>query len=164
MGATESRTLLERIGSGQRDSARKNIIALFDKFDRDHSGRIEGYEIGSLVESISLYIWELLGGGPLKSSTSPECCRGASPARGPARRTFSPCTATSPNSPENECCAVSPCATPRSARPPPLHKIRSWVILSLDVDRNGVITRDELIAHLPGILGEANAIAAERSS
>lgn len=148
MGVFESKILLERIGRAKAESARKDILALFDEFDRDRSGKIEGYEIGSLVESIAIYISELLTASvPMESHKD---------GSGSDLSGCSSC-GSSCNPGEMASAAHNP-----AQWPPKIYKIRSWVLLTLDANRNGILTKEELLTNLPRLLGEVNHIVSPR--
>jgi len=169
MGAAESRALLERIERSERQESAADIVRFFDSFDTDRSGRLEGYEAANLVEFVSQYIVERLHDRLHSSVASPASSSGsakspsaravpaaaqpavASTAAASPRRLLSPVAALlRRRNPD----AGSPCCAPDFAPDARalLGAVRSWVQLQLDANRDGIVERAEIVAHLPRIL------------
>lgn len=107
MGASESTVLLDKITCCGRAESARYALQLFDQFDTDQNGRLEGYEMGRFVETVSQYLLERIK------------------------------------------------ATEKTKRAPPddrISRIRFLVHSGLDCDRNGVITRQELVQNLRDVL------------
>lgn len=189
MGAHSSVVLLERISRAKCEKQiMADVLELFDQFDRDRSGHIDGYEVGSLIDFLAKYVVDLL---LEHEPTAPATRRASVPTESLSPLVAmtiarSASTGRSPSAPENWNIggagwsprypgvptpeeeygslvgALSPTSSNGGKRVNPKRlkmKIASWLLLALDVDSNGSITRQELMENLPKVMRNAKELA-----